>query len=56
VRRGRLALVCNLAAERQAVPLPASPATVLLASEHGFVFTPEGVQTDGESAVVVELA
>jgi maltooligosyltrehalose trehalohydrolase len=55
VRRGAVAVVCNLATERQAVPLPGTPRDVLLSSTPGFVFSPGQVETDGESVVVLEL-
>jgi maltooligosyltrehalose trehalohydrolase len=55
VRRGAVAVACNLSAERQVVPLPGAAGGVLLASDRGFVFGPGGVQTDGETVVVLEL-
>jgi maltooligosyltrehalose trehalohydrolase len=55
VRRGAVAVVCNLAADRQAVPVPGTPVSVLVASETGFVYGPGQVETAGESAVVVTL-
>ena len=55
VRRGRIAVACNLSAQRQAVPLPGTPDRVLLASEPGFAFGGQAVQLDGESVAVLEL-
>jgi maltooligosyltrehalose trehalohydrolase len=56
VRRGQVVVACNLAGQRQSLPLPGSPAGVLAASVPGYVFAPGSVETDGESAVVLELA
>jgi maltooligosyltrehalose trehalohydrolase len=55
VRRGRVAVACNLSAQRQAVPLPGTPDQVLLVSEPGFAFGGRAVQLDGESVAVLEL-
>ena len=55
LRRGSVAVVANLAPDRQIVPVPGAPVRVLLASTPGFVFSEGKVETDGESAVVVEL-
>jgi len=55
VRRGAVAVACNLSSSRQTVPLPAPPKDVLLTSAPGFVFAPQHVETDGETAVVLEL-
>ncbi len=55
VRRGVIALVCNLAGERRTVPVPSSGGTVLLASSAGAVLGPDGLSLDGEAAVVLEL-
>ncbi|HVE74611.1 MAG TPA: DUF3459 domain-containing protein, partial [Mycobacteriales bacterium] len=55
VRRGRLAVACNLSPERQVVGLPAAPKAVVLASAAGFVFADGQVEIDGESVAVVEL-
>ena len=51
--RHGIAVVCNLADERQAVPLDGAPAGVLLASVHGFVFRPGEVEVDPHSATIV---
>ena len=56
LRRGQVAIACNLSAERQQVPIPGSPIEVLLASTSGWVFGDRQVTTDGESVVVLELA
>ena len=37
------------------MPLPGTPVAVLLASTPGFVHGDGGVETDGESVVVLEL-
>jgi maltooligosyltrehalose trehalohydrolase len=55
VRRGALGGGLQPLAERAELPLPAAPATVLLSSTPGFVFGPGSVETDGHSAVVLEL-
>ena len=55
VRRGGTAVVCNLSTDRQAVPVGATPAGVLLASAPGFVFGGDVVELDGESVAVVDL-
>ena len=56
MRRGDVAVVCNLAPERQQIPLPGTPVNVLLASTSGFVYREGTVETDGESVVLVVLA
>ena len=56
VRRGRVAIVCNLGSDRQTVPLPGSPQAVLLSSERGFVYADGAAELDGESVLVLELA
>jgi maltooligosyltrehalose trehalohydrolase len=56
VRRGGLAVVCNLGPERNVVPLEGSPEGVLLQSEPTAVAGPGKVELDGESVAVVELA
>ena len=55
VRRGQVAVAVNLAADRQKLPLPGTPVSVLLTSEPGFVFGPDHVETDGHSVVLLEL-
>jgi maltooligosyltrehalose trehalohydrolase len=54
--RTRLAVVCNLAAERQAVPVDGVPSGVALASSGGFVFRPGSVEIDGPGVAIVTLA
>ncbi len=56
LRRGPVLLAVNLSAGRQAVPVPAPPIGVLLASTSGFVFGPRQVEIDSESVAVLELA
>ncbi len=55
LRRGSLATVCNLASERQAVPVEGSPNAVLLSSSPGFVYRSGEVELDGRSVAVVAL-
>ena len=55
VRRGRVAVVVNLADERRTVPLTGSPQAVLLTSEPGVEHTDGRVTLAGESVAVVEL-
>ena len=55
MRRGRVAVACNLSGERRRVPLPGLPLRVLLSSAPGFVYGDRQVETDGESVVVLEL-
>jgi maltooligosyltrehalose trehalohydrolase len=55
VRRGQIAVACNLAKERQQLPLP-SPATgVVLASAPGFIFNGATAEIDGESVALFTL-
>jgi maltooligosyltrehalose trehalohydrolase len=54
--RGRLAVVCNLGAERLEVPVEGTPTSVVMASEGGFVYRSGVVELDPESTVIVELA
>jgi maltooligosyltrehalose trehalohydrolase len=54
--RGRIAVVCNLSAERQEVPVDGTPTSVIAASEAGFVYRDGVVGLDAESTVIVELA
>ncbi len=56
VRRGQVAIACNLGADRQALALTGTPTKVLLASADGWSFSDGRVETDGESVVVLELA
>jgi maltooligosyltrehalose trehalohydrolase len=55
VRRGDVAIACNLSAGRQAVTIPGTPLRVLLASTDGWSFRDQRVEIDGESVVVLEL-
>ena len=55
VVRGSTAVACNLAADRQAVPLPGTPDRMLLASEHGFVFRDGSVELAAESVAILDL-
>ena len=55
VRRGDVAIACNLAPERQTLAIPGTPSSVLLASTEGWSFADGRVETDGHSVVVLEL-
>jgi maltooligosyltrehalose trehalohydrolase len=55
VRRGQIAVACNLAARRQQLPLPAPATGVLLASAPGFVFNGATAEIDGESVALFTL-
>jgi maltooligosyltrehalose trehalohydrolase len=52
---GTLAVVCNLAAERQPIPVDGVPFDVSAASTPGFAFQPGRLDTDGESVVLARL-
>jgi maltooligosyltrehalose trehalohydrolase len=54
--RGKVAICCNLAQERQALAVPGSPKGVLLASAPGWTYQDQRVETDAESVVIVALA
>jgi maltooligosyltrehalose trehalohydrolase len=56
VRRGGVAVACNLSGTRQSLPLPGHPAATLLDGGDGTVLTQDGLELGPESAVVVELA
>jgi maltooligosyltrehalose trehalohydrolase len=56
VRRGAVAVVCNLAAERQSVPVAGTPGQVLLASSRDSGVVAGQVEIAGESVVVLELS
>jgi maltooligosyltrehalose trehalohydrolase len=47
--------VCNLAAERQPIPVDGVPFDVSAASTPGFAFQPGRLDTDGESVVLARL-
>jgi len=55
VYRGRHTVVCNLSAERLAIPLEGTPVEVALASEPGFTFANGVIELSPESVAVVEL-
>ena len=55
LRRGDVAVVCNLAADRRAVPVDGTPTEALAASASGFAYTPGSVDLEGESVLVVRL-
>ncbi len=55
VRRGDVAIACNLGAVRQPVAIPGTPLRVLLASTDGWSFSDQRVEMDGESVVVLAL-
>ncbi|GAC1325331.1 MAG: malto-oligosyltrehalose trehalohydrolase [Mycobacteriales bacterium] len=52
VRRGGLVVVCNLAEQRQEVPVDGTPTEVLAASQPGFVYRSGVIELDGESVVI----
>ncbi|MGH8869343.1 MAG: malto-oligosyltrehalose trehalohydrolase [Actinomycetes bacterium] len=56
VSRGPLRVACNLASDRQEVPVDGTPRDVLLASAAGFAYRDGAIALDGESVAVVELA
>jgi maltooligosyltrehalose trehalohydrolase len=56
LRRGSLAVACNLADERQAVALDGMPTGVLLSSEPGFVFRAGEIELAGQSVAILTLA
>jgi maltooligosyltrehalose trehalohydrolase len=56
VRRGAVAVVCNLAAARQSVPVAGTPGQVLLASSRDSGVVAGQVEVAGESVVVLELS
>jgi maltooligosyltrehalose trehalohydrolase len=55
VRRGETAVVVNLDAEEQRVPVAHPVRAVLLSSKEGFTFDPAGVTLAGDSVVVAVL-
>jgi maltooligosyltrehalose trehalohydrolase len=56
VRRGAIAVACNLSPDRQSVPLPGVLGAVLVASTDDVAGGSDRVDTAGESVVVVALA
>ncbi|MCM3921601.1 malto-oligosyltrehalose trehalohydrolase [Frankia sp. AiPs1] len=55
VRRGDVAIVVNLASQRQVVPLDGVPFDAPAASAPGFTYMPGRVELDGESVVITRL-
>ena len=55
VHRGDLRVVANLAGEQQVIPLDHPAVNVLVTTERGFVFGPQGIGLAGESAAVVRV-
>ena len=55
VRRGSVAVVCNLSSQRREVPVGAAPGRVLLASDEGAGVGADTVGLAAESVVVLEL-
>ncbi|MGH3744258.1 MAG: malto-oligosyltrehalose trehalohydrolase [Mycobacteriales bacterium] len=55
LRRGDIAVVCNLGNARRAVPVDGTPTEILAASAEGFVYAAGSVELDGESVLVVRL-
>ena len=55
LHRDGIAAVCNLAAERQTVPVGGTPAGVAVSSSPGFVFRAAEVELEAESVVIVTL-
>jgi maltooligosyltrehalose trehalohydrolase len=53
--RQGIAVVCNLAGNRQAVPLTGAPSGVLLASAGGFVFRAGQIELEAESVAIVRV-
>ena len=56
LRRGSLAIACNLADGRQAVAIDGMPTGVLLSSEPGFVFRAGEIELAGQSVAILTLA
>ena len=56
VRRGGVAVACNLSATAQDVPLPGAPGQVLLTSDAGVALAPGAATLTGYAVVLVELA
>jgi maltooligosyltrehalose trehalohydrolase len=55
IRRGRCAVVANLAEERQRIVLDDRPAEVLIATEQGLTLSSDAVELPGISAAVLAL-
>jgi len=56
VYRGGLAVACNLAAERRAVPIQGRPDNVLVSSAGGFVFRSGEIELEPQSVAVVRVS
>jgi maltooligosyltrehalose trehalohydrolase len=54
--RGRIAVACNFATERAAVPIDGRPDGVLASSVGGFVFRPGEIELDPESVCLLTVA
>ncbi len=55
LRRGQVAVVCNLADRRQPVPVEGVPFDIPAASASGFTFMPGRIELDTESVVIARL-
>jgi maltooligosyltrehalose trehalohydrolase len=55
LRRGQVAVVCNLAGQRQPVPVEGVPFDVPAASASGFTYMPGRIELDAESVVIARL-
>ena len=55
VRRGQVAVLCNLSSERRAVPVDGTPTSTLLASTDGAHLSEGQVDLDPASVAIVEL-
>ena len=53
--RDRVAVVCNLGADRRTVEVEGTPIEAMVASTTGFVYAAGAVDLDGESVVVIRL-
>jgi maltooligosyltrehalose trehalohydrolase len=53
--RHGIAVVCNLARHRQAIPLSGAPSGVLLCSSGGFVFRAGQIEIEAESVAIVRV-
>ncbi|WP_250282112.1 MULTISPECIES: malto-oligosyltrehalose trehalohydrolase [unclassified Frankia] len=55
LRRGQVAVVCNLSDRRQPVPVEGVPFDIPAASATGFTFMPGRIELDAESVVIARL-
>ncbi len=55
LRRGQVAIVCNLSDRRQPVPVEGVPFDVPAASTSGFTYMPGRIELDAESVVIARL-